>query len=44
MQNYMKVAKLLSIAVLALGMVACNLPAGELVGARKTKEFQEAVP
>lgn len=40
----MKVAKLLSIAVLTLGMVACNPPAGELVGARKSKEFQEAVP
>ena len=40
----MKVAKLLSIAVLVLGVVSCNPPAGELVGSRKSKEFQEAVP
>ena len=37
----MKVAKLLSIAVLVLGVVSCNPPAGELVGSRKSKEIRK---
>ena len=40
----MKVTKLLSIVVLMLCMVACNKPAGELVGASSGAGFVEANP
>ena len=40
----MKLAKVLSIAVLLLGFVACNKPAGELVGASSGHAFREMNP
>ena len=40
----MKLAKVLSIAVLLLSFVACNKPAGELVGAGKPMFSREANP
>ena len=40
----MKLLKLLPILVLVCCMVGCNPPAGELVGAAKSSQFQEAHP
>ena len=40
----MKLLKLLPILVLVCCMVGCNPPAGELVGAVKSSQFQEAHP
>ena len=40
----MKLTKVLSIAVVLLGMVACNKPAGELVGVSTGAAFREATP
>ena len=40
----MKLLKLLPILVLVCSMVGCNPPAGELVGAVKDSQFQEAHP
>ncbi|MBR1480982.1 MAG: SUMF1/EgtB/PvdO family nonheme iron enzyme [Paludibacteraceae bacterium] len=40
----MKLTKILSIAVLAILVTGCNKPAGELVGAGKSKNFKEANP
>lgn len=40
----MKVTKVLPIVALAFSLVACNKPAGELVGIRKGGSFKEANP
>ena len=43
-QTYMKIAKILPVAVLAIALVSCNKPAGELVGANSAGKFKEANP
>ena len=40
----MKLSKVLLIAVLLVSFVACNKPAGELIGASDAKAFPEANP
>ena len=40
----MKVAKILPLIALAVMMASCNKPAGELVGASKSTNFNEANP
>ena len=43
-KSNMKLTKVLSIVVLMLGLVACNKPAGELVGASTGHAFREVNP
>ena len=40
----MKITKVLSVIALATLLVACNKPAGELVGVRNGAKFKEANP
>ena len=40
----MKIAKILPVAILAIALVSCNKPAGELVGGMKSVNFKEANP
>ena len=40
----MKIVRMLPLIALAIVMVGCNKPAGELVGATKSTNFKEANP